>query len=45
MDDIVTLMVGRKIDKSDSTESSVSDEVLLRVEHLTKKRQFQDVSF
>lgn len=38
MDDIVTLMVGRKIDKSDSTESSVSDEVLLRVEHLTKKR-------
>lgn len=45
MDDIVTLMVGRKIEKSDSAESSVSDEVLLRVENLTKKRQFQDVSF
>ena len=45
MDDIVTLMVGRKIDRSKKRESYVRDEVLMEVKHFTKKRQFEDVSF
>lgn len=45
MEDIVSLMVGRQIDKSDWEKSFATDEVLLRVNNLNKKRQFQDISF
>ena len=45
MDDIVTLMVGRKIDRSKKIQSYVRDEVLMEVKHFSKKRQFHDVSF
>ena len=45
MDDIVTLMVGRKIDRSKKRQIYVRDEVLMEVKHFSKKRQFHDVSF
>ena len=45
MDDIVTLMVGRKINKSSCHTCCATDEVLLEVKNFTKKRQFEDISF
>ena len=42
--DIVIFMVDKKIENFNSAESSVSNEIFLLVEHLTKN-QFQDVSF
>lgn len=44
-EDIVTLMVGRKIDQSRFNESFATKEVLMRVENFSKKRQFENVSF
>ena len=45
IEDIVTLMVGRKIDQSRFSESCTTEEVLMRVENFSKKRQFKNVSF
>ena len=45
IEDIVTLMVGRKIDQSRFSESCTTEEVLMRVENFSKKRQFENVSF
>ena len=45
VDDIVTQMVGRKIDNSGYKESYATDEVLLKVENLTRKKRFRNVSF
>jgi ABC-type sugar transport system ATPase subunit len=45
MDDIVTMMVGRKIDKSEWGKTYKTDEILLSVKGLTRRRKFQDVSF
>ena len=45
MDDIVSLMVGRKIERVNWDRSCVSDEELLRVEGFSKKRQFEDINF
>lgn len=44
-EDIVTLMVGRKIDRSKFNESCATEEVLMRVENFSKKRQFENISF
>lgn len=45
MDDIITMMVGRQIDKSDWGKTFATDEVLLSVRGLSRRRKFQDVSF
>lgn len=45
MDDIVTSMVGREIDKSEWGKSFAKEEILLEVKNLSKKRQFTNVSF
>lgn len=45
IEDIVTMMVGRQIDKSDWGKSYATNETLLKVKGLTKARQFQNVSF
>ncbi|MEG2434497.1 MAG: sugar ABC transporter ATP-binding protein, partial [Acinetobacter sp.] len=45
IDDIVTTMVGREIDKTGWGKSYATTDVLMRVEHLTKHRQFENISF
>lgn len=45
MDDIVTLMVGRAIDRSAGNESYATNEVLMEVKGFSKARQFQNISF
>lgn len=45
VDDIVTQMVGRKIDSAAGIESYATEEVLLKVTGLTRKKRFQNVSF
>ncbi|MFV0528518.1 MAG: sugar ABC transporter ATP-binding protein [Lachnospiraceae bacterium] len=45
VDDIITKMVGRDIDNSQEVDCYATQEVLLSVKGLSKKRQFQDVSF
>lgn len=45
MDDIITMMVGRQIDKSDWGKTYATDEVLLSVRNLCRRRKFQDISF
>ncbi len=44
MEDIISMMVGRKLEPQIKC-SALTDEVLLRVEGLSKKRQFQNISF
>ena len=44
-DDIVTLMVGREIDKSDWGKTFATGEELLSVEKLCNGKKFQDISF
>lgn len=45
IEDIVTLMVGRKIDRSRLNDSCATEEILMRVENFSKKRQFENISF
>lgn len=45
IDDLVTGMVGRKIEKSAWKKSYATDEVLLGVKNLSRERKFKDVSF
>ena len=45
-DEIISMMVGRKIDDIYPTlDETVTDEEVLRVEHLTRKGVFEDISF
>lgn len=44
IDELVKLMVGRDL-VIEKTVSYAADEVLLQVEHLTRKGEFQDISF
>ena len=45
VDELVTLMVGRELDNDYVTKSSASEEVLMKVEGLTQKGKFENVSF
>lgn len=45
MDDIVTMMVGREIDRSQWGKSFATDEILMSVRNLSNGRKFQQVSF
>lgn len=45
MDDIVTQMVGRKIEEEKDWKSSATDKELLRVEKLSNGKKFHDISF
>ncbi|WP_230397764.1 sugar ABC transporter ATP-binding protein [Novisyntrophococcus fermenticellae] len=45
IDDIISMMVGREIDKSEWGKTFAKDEVLMSVEHLTSGRRFHDISF
>ncbi|MBC5647792.1 sugar ABC transporter ATP-binding protein [Christensenella tenuis] len=44
-DDLVKLMVGREIDMYSTHESQAQDEVLLEVKELTRKGEFENISF
>ncbi len=45
IDELVNLMVGRKLNTGESGKSYATDEVLLEVKHLTRKGEFKDISF
>ena len=45
MDEIVSLMVGREIDKSEWGKTYATDEILLSVKHLSRGKHFHDISF
>lgn len=45
VDEIISLMVGREIDKSEWGKTYATDETLLEVKHLSRGRRFQDISF
>ena len=45
IDKIVALMVGREITKDTNVVSYASDEILMDVRHLSRKGEFEDVSF
>ena len=45
MEEIISLMVGREIDKSGWGKSYASEEVLLSVKNLSSGRRFHDISF
>ena len=44
-EEIISMMVGRKIDKNEWIQSYATDKVLMEVKNLSKKRHFQNVSF
>ncbi len=45
VDDLITLMVGRKLEENMLEQRSISDDVLLQVDNLTVPGKFEDVSF
>lgn len=45
IDELVGLMVGRQLDTDEAAKSYATDEVLMQVRHLTRKGQFEDISF
>lgn len=45
IDQLVNLMVGREFTKNGAVESCATDEVLMRVNHLSRKGEFEDISF
>ncbi|MCL2864719.1 MAG: sugar ABC transporter ATP-binding protein [Lachnospiraceae bacterium] len=44
-DDLIKMMVGRDLEDQYPKEPAVTDDVMLRVEHLTDGKNFHDVSF
>ena len=45
VDEIISLMVGREIDKSEWGKTYATDEVLMSVKNLSRGRRFQNISF
>lgn len=45
IDELVNLMVGRKLNTGESIKSYATDEVLMEVKNLTRKGEFEDISF
>lgn len=45
IDELVNLMVGRKLNTDESIKSYATDEVLMEVKNLTRKGEFEDISF
>lgn len=44
-DDLIEKMAGKKVEKLKKELGQVSSEVILKVEHLTRNKEFEDISF